>query len=361
MQKLKKISFFREFFSANCNDHKRFGGIRSRINGLGDIGNWGSSRRAVQMRTINGGGNGGTNLGHLFHFSADQFSDAGALLSAQQRRFSSPPAFRRVPASLRLNPCTGDPLPSLTTTAENSPPAAVNSCFFPAIFQPCFRYASLYLRSISLLRTLWNLDDDLHAPYLHVRPLTATSRLRVVRNTFQAGLWHLRRLPLPPATVALVAAESRSFENSYIPENPRTPKPLTFSKTRLRGAKNRSNTSPVTKKISEKITFFFSKTLHMCKKKIPNFNDSKRFEESRSRFFEMDIGLGDIGNWGSSRYRRFDVSLVDSIGASVGIGENEQSEIDELLRMGKIVHQQEMKHSSQEEATSKASKQQQHP
>ncbi|KAL4583036.1 hypothetical protein LXL04_007600 [Taraxacum kok-saghyz] len=38
---------------------------------------------AVQMRTIIGGGNGGTNLGHLFHFAADQFSDAGALLSAQ--------------------------------------------------------------------------------------------------------------------------------------------------------------------------------------------------------------------------------------------------------------------------------------
>ncbi|KAL4556058.1 hypothetical protein LXL04_038698 [Taraxacum kok-saghyz] len=38
---------------------------------------------AVQMRTIIGGGNGGTNLGHLFQFAADQFSDAGALLSAQ--------------------------------------------------------------------------------------------------------------------------------------------------------------------------------------------------------------------------------------------------------------------------------------
>ncbi|KAL4577909.1 hypothetical protein LXL04_014024 [Taraxacum kok-saghyz] len=37
--------------------------------------------RAVQMRTIIGGGNGGTNLGHLFQFAADQFSDAGALLS----------------------------------------------------------------------------------------------------------------------------------------------------------------------------------------------------------------------------------------------------------------------------------------
>ncbi|KAL4585117.1 hypothetical protein LXL04_009732 [Taraxacum kok-saghyz] len=39
--------------------------------------------RAVQMRTIIGGGNGGTNLGHLFKFAADQFFDAGALLSAQ--------------------------------------------------------------------------------------------------------------------------------------------------------------------------------------------------------------------------------------------------------------------------------------
>ncbi|KAL4583941.1 hypothetical protein LXL04_008527 [Taraxacum kok-saghyz] len=39
--------------------------------------------RAVQMRTIIGGGNGGTNLGHLFQFAADQFSDAGTLLSVQ--------------------------------------------------------------------------------------------------------------------------------------------------------------------------------------------------------------------------------------------------------------------------------------
>ncbi|KAL4585424.1 hypothetical protein LXL04_010044 [Taraxacum kok-saghyz] len=59
--------------------------------------------------------------------------------------------------------------------------------------------------------------------------------------------------------------ESRSFENSYIPENPRTPKPLTFSKNRLRGAKNRSNISPVAKFFFRKNDFFFPKTLHMCK------------------------------------------------------------------------------------------------
>ncbi|KAL4587854.1 hypothetical protein LXL04_000728 [Taraxacum kok-saghyz] len=53
--------------------------------------------------------------------------------------------------------------------------------------------------------------------------------------------------------------ESRSFENSYIPENPRTPKPLTFSKNRLRGAKNRSNISPVAKKNFRKNDFFFPK------------------------------------------------------------------------------------------------------
>ncbi|KAL4555581.1 hypothetical protein LXL04_038204 [Taraxacum kok-saghyz] len=54
-----------------------------------------------------------------------------------------------------------------------------------------------------------------------------------------------------------------SFENSYIPENPRTPKPLTFSKNRLRGAKNRSNISPVAKIFFRKNDFFFPKTLHM--------------------------------------------------------------------------------------------------
>ncbi|KAL4568706.1 hypothetical protein LXL04_024321 [Taraxacum kok-saghyz] len=46
-------------------------------------------RRAVQMRTIIGGGNGGTNLGHLFQFAANQFSDAGALLSAQHMSYNT--------------------------------------------------------------------------------------------------------------------------------------------------------------------------------------------------------------------------------------------------------------------------------
>ncbi|KAL4565906.1 hypothetical protein LXL04_030012 [Taraxacum kok-saghyz] len=62
--------------------------------------------------------------------------------------------------------------------------------------------------------------------------------------------------------------KSRSFENSYIPENPRTPKPLTFSKDRLRGAKNRSNISPVAKKFFRKNDFFFSKNFAYVQKKF---------------------------------------------------------------------------------------------
>ncbi|KAL4559412.1 hypothetical protein LXL04_031550 [Taraxacum kok-saghyz] len=65
--------------------------------------------------------------------------------------------------------------------------------------------------------------------------------------------------------VARDEAASRSFENSYIPENPRTPKPLTFSKNRLRGAKNRSILSPFAKIFFRKSNFLFSKTLHMGK------------------------------------------------------------------------------------------------
>ncbi|KAL4581020.1 hypothetical protein LXL04_017226 [Taraxacum kok-saghyz] len=42
---------------------------------------------------------------------------------------------------------------------------------------------------------------------------------------------HLRRHHVPSAAIEL-----ESFENSYIPENPRTPKPLTFSKNRLQEA-----------------------------------------------------------------------------------------------------------------------------
>ncbi|KAL4563770.1 hypothetical protein LXL04_027815 [Taraxacum kok-saghyz] len=146
----------------------------------------------------------------------------------------------------------------------------------------------------------------------------------------------------------LVHRQSRSFENSYISENPRTPKPLTFSKNRLRGAKNRSNISMVAKNFFRKNDFFFvqifffcicaqslystylkglvkknlkenakkkkiaymhknKKKLHICK---TNCNHYKRFVGSRSRFFERNNSLGDIGNWGSSRSRSFENSYI---------------------------------------------------
>ncbi|KAL4564355.1 hypothetical protein LXL04_028416 [Taraxacum kok-saghyz] len=122
--------------------------------------------------------------------------------------------------------------------------------------------------------------------------------------------------------------ELRSFENSYIPENPRTPKPLTLSKNRLRGAKNRSNTSPVAKKNFRKNDFLFlflhmylsvfqtkQKNLHICKKKkkiahMQSFSKKKsffrkknfatglvfeRFLAPRSWFFEKVNGLGVLG------------------------------------------------------------------
>ncbi|KAL4568373.1 hypothetical protein LXL04_023984 [Taraxacum kok-saghyz] len=145
----------------------------------------------------------------------------------------------------------------------------------------------------------------------------------------------LKRMTATSRPHVLTILKSRSFENSYIPENPRTPKPLTFSKNRLRGAKNRSNISPVAKKFFRKNDFFFSKNfayvqtfflcicaqslyntylkrfvkknlkkktekkkLHICTKNKKKLHICKRF---RSRFFERNNGLGDIGNWGSSR------------------------------------------------------------
>ncbi|KAL4569247.1 hypothetical protein LXL04_024883 [Taraxacum kok-saghyz] len=109
------------------------------------------------------------------------------------------------------------------------------------------------------------------------------------------------------------------FEKSYIPENPRTPKPLTFSKNRLRGLKIAQIQARVLLKQIEKKR---KKKVHICKikkksctyanikkkyrffgkKNSANFNHYKRFGGSRSRFFERNNGLGDIGNWESSRW-----------------------------------------------------------
>ncbi|KAL4562242.1 hypothetical protein LXL04_034440 [Taraxacum kok-saghyz] len=76
---------------------------------------------------------------------------------------------------------------------------------------------------------------------------TASSELR--EGKYGEGKFEDRAIGLRRYTRA--EASLRSFENSYIPENLRTPKPLTFSKNRLRGAKNCSNTSPTPIKIIE--------------------------------------------------------------------------------------------------------------
>ncbi|KAL4568372.1 hypothetical protein LXL04_023983 [Taraxacum kok-saghyz] len=60
--------------------------------------------------------------------------------------------------------------------------------------------------------------------------------------------------------------ESGSFKNSYIPENPRTSKPLTFSKNDFGRLKIAQIQARSQKKISEKMTFFFKK-LCICVKK----------------------------------------------------------------------------------------------
>ncbi|KAL4578402.1 hypothetical protein LXL04_014525 [Taraxacum kok-saghyz] len=84
---------------------------------------------------------------------------------------------------------------------------------------------------------------------------------------------------------------SRSFENSYIPENPRTPKPLTFSKNRLRGAKNRSNLRLVAKKKFRKNNFFFFKKFAYVQKKICAYVHVLRFCFKNAQIPETFLSL----------------------------------------------------------------------
>ncbi|KAL4555618.1 hypothetical protein LXL04_038242 [Taraxacum kok-saghyz] len=58
---------------------------------------------AVQMRTIIGFENGGTNLGHLFHFAADQFSVAGVLPSVHRMTFEATSVHRMIMGSYSSN------------------------------------------------------------------------------------------------------------------------------------------------------------------------------------------------------------------------------------------------------------------
>ncbi|KAL4576975.1 hypothetical protein LXL04_013076 [Taraxacum kok-saghyz] len=95
--------------------------------------------------------------------------------------------------------------------------------------------------------------------------------------------WIFKKIRVSPTKVAdkvkstvytwVKHRQSRSFKNSYIPENPRTPKPLTFSKNRLRGLKiaqiqarslyNTYLNGFVKKNLKKKRK---KKKLHICKK-----------------------------------------------------------------------------------------------
>ncbi|KAL4568897.1 hypothetical protein LXL04_024514 [Taraxacum kok-saghyz] len=91
-----------------------------------------------------------------------------------------------------------------------------------------------------------------------------------------------------------------SFENSYIPENPRTTKPLTFSKNRLRVVKNRSNTRFFKKKFEKKrkkenCTYAKIKKIVFSENFFATGLVFERFLSSQSRFFEKVNGLGVLG------------------------------------------------------------------
>ncbi|KAL4554207.1 hypothetical protein LXL04_039678 [Taraxacum kok-saghyz] len=85
------------------------------------------------------------------------------------------------------------------------------------------------------------------------------------------------------------------FKNAQIPE-------ISLYTTYLKGfvkknlKKKRKKKSCIYAKIKKKSCLYAK-----VEKKYPNFIHSKRFGGFRSRFFEMNNGLGDIGNWGSSR------------------------------------------------------------
>ncbi|KAL4568903.1 hypothetical protein LXL04_024521 [Taraxacum kok-saghyz] len=96
-----------------------------------------------------------------------------------------------------------------------------------------------------------------------------------------------------------------SFENSYIPENPRTPKQLTFSKNRIREAKYRSNTSPVAKNNFRKNNFFFKFLyLSVFETKQVNMHICKILVQMRT--------IIKFENGGTNLDKHFDESVVES-------------------------------------------------
>ncbi|KAL4560603.1 hypothetical protein LXL04_032756 [Taraxacum kok-saghyz] len=280
--------------------------------------------RAVQMRTIIRGGNGGTNLGHLFQFAANQFSAAGALLSAQHmkveinlEKYGGVFAVALVRRGITMNTTACSLCPNGIEEVDH---LLINCNFASEVFRwlskwcdiPNLAFGSIILALIyGCFWVIWKNQNDKVFNKIPTTPTKAADNIMTLvfdrikhRGSFGNCNW---------ANWCCSPFSSQYLLRTHI--FPRTPKPLTFSKNRLRGAKNRSILSPVAKKNFRKNNFFFSKTLHMGKFFFlpictslyniylkANFNYYERFGESRSRFFERNNGLGDIGNWGSSRH-----------------------------------------------------------
>ncbi|KAL4571646.1 hypothetical protein LXL04_018409 [Taraxacum kok-saghyz] len=300
MQKLKKISFFRKFFSANFIHSKRFGGFRSRFfernNGLGDIGNWGSSRKKVKnkARWIEL-----VTVGYVKASEVTLFLSEGVDFRGLEQMASS----YGVEGHKRFH-------------------------------QKGNRF---HQRAESILekKQFWNKGEQQvcrrHRGWQWMQAEEEDgdrSGCEKEADAFRVSSKQKR--------------ESRSFENSYIPENPRTPKPLHICKKKFRAYVHVLRFCFKNAQIPEIFLKFFYRSLYTtylkgfvkknlkknAKKKVAymqklkkkvaymqklkkisffrkffsaNFIHSKRFGGFRSRFFERNNGLGDIGNWGSSR------------------------------------------------------------
>ncbi|KAL4581486.1 hypothetical protein LXL04_017703 [Taraxacum kok-saghyz] len=135
--------------------------------------------------------------------------------------------------------------------------------------------------------------------------------------------------------------ELRSFENSYIPENPRTPKPLTFSKTDFGRLKIAQIQARSQKKIPKK-RLFFQKLCIYTKKENSHvhvvffgifFSTELVFEgilALRSRFYEKFNSLGVLGKYyiGDATERRDGKSRLSVVAILDGYGFWRRAEMD---------------------------------
>ncbi|KAL4591517.1 hypothetical protein LXL04_004485 [Taraxacum kok-saghyz] len=272
------------------------------------------------MRTIIVGGNEGTNLGHLFQFAADQFSDAGALLSAQHmerikyntkrivmciaaRICSLVPKFKKCWDLLRTHifprtrelpqfPISPKPL-FLSKNRIRDPPKP----FFKQKLEIC-TYAKKQNWKYAHIQFFF----DTYAKFLRKKIVFSEKKIFAIGLVFEQFLAHRSRFfeKLNDSNILI--------RNSYIPENPRTPPISYISQTVIHFKKPTSEPSKTGFETKQK-------TVHICTKKkfahMQSFSKKKsrffgnfffatglifeRFLAPRSRFFEKVNGLGVLG------------------------------------------------------------------